>query len=73
MYDNAIAIKNPGSEKYSAFVSRFQDIAIVSIYRRTKWDQIDFDHPVSEYETLAKGATASARREVAKIMAAEVV
>ena len=68
LLDNGLPIKNPGSDSHSVFILRVGETAIVSIYRRWKFDQIDFENPVSQYETLSRGATASARREVRRIV-----
>lgn len=51
---------------YCAFVSRHFDTAIVTVYSKVSGVP-DFNNPVSSYETLGKGATLSARREIARL------
>lgn len=67
--DNAKPIRNSG-DKFAAFISRntsSPDCAYVLIYARKGRYDIDFNDCRANYETLAKGATASARREIHKL------
>lgn len=71
MQDNATTVRNTGS-KFAAFVSRFgDDVALVEIFPRPSRYEIDFRNPVAAYETLSKGASASARREIRKLEGAK--
>jgi hypothetical protein len=67
--DNAKPIRNSGN-KFAAFISRnlsAPDCAYVIIFARKGKYDIDFADCRANYETLTKGATASARREIKKL------
>lgn len=59
-------VGNTGSN-FAAFVTRYPDVAVVSIYRRPSRYEIDFSRTVSSYETLSNGASESARREIRRL------
>lgn len=61
--DNAVPVMNCG-DKFAAYVSRNGDSAYVMIFPRLPGHRIDFDNPAAAYETLSRGAAASARREI---------
>lgn len=52
-----------------AFIERFpdNDVAVVKIYPRTEGYGIDFSTEIANYETLNRGAAASARKELRKL------
>jgi hypothetical protein len=61
---------NTFTANYSAFIDRFDDVAIVNIYAASgsgSTRQIDFTKKLACYETLNKGALASAKREMEKM------
>lgn len=67
--DNARPIKNSG-DKYAAFIARNyfdKTCSYVMIYERTAAYGIAFNKMVANYETATNGATASARREIARL------
>jgi hypothetical protein len=64
--DNAHPIRNSG-DRFVAFIARNGDCAMVYIFERRGVYGISFEAAVAAYETLANGATASARREIRKL------
>jgi hypothetical protein len=63
---------NALTANYSAFIDRFDDVAVVNIYAASGSGasrQIDFTKKLACYETLNKGALASAKREMEKMEA----
>lgn len=51
------------SDHHCAFADRGRDgIAVITIYRKPGYKNV-----VSQYETLSRGAAASARREIRKL------
>ncbi len=70
--DNATPVMNTG-DKFAAYVSRNGDTAYVMIFARLPGHRIDFSKAVADYETLSKGAAASARREIRKLTTSAVV
>lgn len=56
------------SDHHSAFADYGRDgIAVITIYRKPTRHTLDMANPVSCYETLGRGATASARREIREL------
>lgn len=57
------------NEKFVAYVERFGDTAYVTVHPRPAGDRygVDFSKTLANYETLSKGACASARREIDKL------
>lgn len=61
---------NTSTANYAAFIDRFDDVAVVNIYAATgsgSIRDIDFTKKLACYETLNKGALASAKREMDKM------
>ena len=58
------------NSQFVAYISKaYGGCAMVTIHPRPAGDRygVDFSRTVAEYETLSNGATASARREIAKL------
>ena len=68
VHDRAIPVRNTGT-KFAAFVTRFDNCALVQIYRRPAPYEIDFSREVMEYETARNGASEAARRDIRKLEA----
>lgn len=66
LHDKAQPVRNTG-DKFAAFVTYFEDCALVQVYPRPSKYAIDFNQEVACYETSRKGAAASARREVRRL------
>jgi len=66
IYDNAKPVAKCG-DKFAAFVTHFDSVAVVQIYRRFGKYGINFQAEVANYETANKGATQSARKECKKL------
>ena len=57
------------NEKFVAYIERFGDTALITIHPRPAGDRygIDFSKVSANYETLSRGAAASARKEISKL------
>jgi hypothetical protein len=67
--DNARPIKNSGA-MFAAFINRntfSPECSYVLIFPRKDQYGIDFNDCIANYETLSRGATMSARREIKKL------
>lgn len=66
---------NTFTANFSAFIDRFDDVAVVNIYAATgkgTTRQIDFSKKLACYETLSNGALKSAHKEMTKMEAARL-
>jgi hypothetical protein len=65
--------RSVSNDKFVAFIEKgASDCAFVTVHPRPADDRygINFQQTVSCYETLSRGATASARREIRRLAAA---
>jgi hypothetical protein len=60
---------NVSNDRFVAFIVYHPDCAIVTVYPRPAGDRygIDFAQTLACYETLGRGATRSARKEIRRL------
>lgn len=70
---NIIGTRGHHILRFVAVIERFGDTAMVRIYPRKGRYDIDFTNAIEDYETLNRGAAASARRSIRKLEKANPV
>jgi hypothetical protein len=54
--------------RFLAFVSRQGETAMIRIYDKKAWYENTSVTPLEEYETMSSGASASARKQIKKMI-----